>query len=116
MYHPGTEQIPGSCMDYYAIDGCVLYSDGANRLALYQADNALLSFCKPYFCEKVGALPQNTHDVWPLLFDNTWDTNFPPDSNGLMSFRFELFAGQDFPLADALRRGEAMTAGVAKIK
>lgn len=116
VYHPGTEQIPGSCMDYYAIDGCVLYSDGANRLALYQADNALLSFCKPYFCEKVGALPQNTHDVWPLLFDNTWDTNFPPDSNGLMSFRFELFAGQDFPLADALRRGEAMTAGVAKIK
>ena len=116
VYHPGMEQMPGSCMDYYAIDGCVLYSDGADRLALYQADNALLSFCKPYFCEKVRTLPENVHDVWPLLFDNTWDTNFPADSNGLMVFRFELFAGRGFSFADAFRRGEAMTMGLSKIK
>ena len=115
-YHPGVEQIPGSCMDYYAVDGCVLYANGAERLALYQSDNALLSFCKPYFCDKVRALPENTHDVWPLLFDNTWDTNFPADSNGLMVFRFELFAGRDFSFAEALRRGEDMTMGLAKIK
>ncbi len=116
VYHPGAEQLPGSCMDYYAVDGCVLYSRGADRLALCQTDNALLSFCKPYFCEKVRTLPKNTHDLWPLLFDNTWDTNFPPDSHGLMVFRFELFAGKEFSFADALRRGEAMAEGVAKIR
>ena len=116
IFRPGIDQIPGSCMDYYAVDGTVLYRNGRDNLVFHQKDNALLSLGKPYFCEKVKRVPENTHDLWPILFDNTWDTNFPPDSNGLMEFRFEWFVDRDLRFDAAVRRSESLAQGLLKIK
>jgi hypothetical protein len=90
---PGTQQIPGSCMDYFAIDGWVRYTDAERCWLISSRDAAVVSFEQPNVSQRINQFPKDAGKVLFMLFNNTWDTNFAADSHGIMEFSFDITCG-----------------------
>lgn len=87
---PGSGQIPGTCMDYYTIDGWVSYKNDDAYWLISSRDAAMVSLGGRNCFAKIDHLPENTETLYYRLFDNTWDTNFEANSMGLFEYRFDL--------------------------
>ena len=87
---PGSGQIPGTCMDYYTIDGWVSYKNDDACWLISSRDAAMVSLGGRNCFAKIDHLPENTETLYYRLFDNTWDTNFEANSMGLFEYRFDL--------------------------
>lgn len=111
-FAPGIDQIPGSCMDFYAIDGWVWYGDTKGWL-WNGRDSALVSFGATNVMARQKTIPRNSGELYARLFDNTWDTNFAGGTDGLMTFRFDMAA--DIEKADAHKAAEAMAAELVTV-
>ena len=89
QFRPELDQLPGSCMDYYAIDGWIHYPSG---WLLNSVDSALVTFgSTSVVARKTSTLGPANH-VYMRLFDNIWDTNFAANTCGMMRFRFSAAA------------------------
>lgn len=93
IFRPGLDQIPGSCLDYYAIDGWVHHETPQQRWMVYSRDAALVCFGAPSQPARRTTLAENTHQMFFQLFDNTWDTNFSANAFGTMEFTFDIAHG-----------------------
>ena len=102
-FTPGEGQIPGSCMDYYAIDGAVSWREGENAWLAGSRDAAVVSFGEPGIPKRIEGLPDNVDRALFMLFNNTWDTNFAADEHGAMEFAFDLLCGGGLPEDAACR-------------
>ena len=100
---PETGQLPGSCMDFYAIDGWLRYPNG---WLLSCRDNALVTFGSTSVVARKTATEGPGTDLYVRLFDNVWDTNFNANACGMMRFRFT--AAPDIPLDEAAEVSESM--------
>jgi hypothetical protein len=89
-FSPGAGQLPGSCMDYYVIDEWIHYQKGADGWLLVSRDAPVVSFGKHHVSQRINRLPEETGIALFMLFNNTWDTNFAADSQGIMEFSFDL--------------------------
>lgn len=90
---PGAGQMPGTCMDYYTIDGWVNYENVGESHLLASRDAAMVCFGGHNCFAKIKALPENMEKLYFRLFDNSWDTNFEANSMGLFEYRFDLLQG-----------------------
>ncbi len=97
---PGAGQIPNTCKDYYAIDGWVRYGNGATNWSIAAHEAAMVSFGKPNSFAKLKALPQDVEKLFFILYDNSWDTNFHVNANGLFEYNFDLKQTYDPEEAD----------------
>jgi hypothetical protein len=86
-FTPFSDQLPGSCRDYFAIDGWACYR--AQRLFVTR-DAPLVSVGGPRTLERRTAPPEDPHRILTVVFDNFWHTNFVADSHGEMEFQFDL--------------------------
>ncbi len=90
-FTPFHDQIPGTCRDYFGIDGCLLYSSADTDRAWISRDAPLVTFGKtPEPLQHRQAPPEAVNTVHAMVYDNTWLTNFPCDQPGVMEFRFTL--------------------------
>jgi hypothetical protein len=87
---PFADQLPGTCRDYFAIDGCVGYTTGEGNWYWWSRDCPLVSFGSPAVFAFPGVPPRDAHRIHAQLFNNFWSTNFVADSSGVMEFRFDL--------------------------
>jgi len=101
IFEPGRDQIPGSCMDYYAIDGSVTWRREDRTWQIGSRDAALVSFGDPTCGQRIKSLPEEMNRVYFMLFNNIWDTNFAADEHGAMEFVFDILTG-DLPHDAAL--------------
>lgn len=103
---PYTDQLEGSCRDYYAIDGWAKYATGVGDWLWVTRDAALVVVGGPHTVEKRMTPPADTHRLLAMVFDNFWHTNFVANSNGTFQFQFELMwrekIDQPARLAEAL--------------
>ena len=95
FFTPGDDQIPGSCMDYYAIDGTVVYEAEGEKWIVGSRDAALVSFGRPNVSQRIDEPDDAGNRMLFMLFNNTWDTNFAADAIGVMEFSFDLLCGQN---------------------
>ncbi len=102
---PEKDQLPGSCMDYYAIDGWLRYPGG---WLLVCRDNALVGFGISGAVARKSVTGGPPCRVFARVFDNTWDTNFRGNACGQMRFRF--CAAADIPDEEAECTAEALDA------
>ena len=89
-FTPYTDQLEGSCRDYYAIDGWAHYPTPFGEWLWVTRDAALVSVGGPHTVERRRAAPDDKHRLLAMVFDNFWHTNFVADSHGEMEFQFEL--------------------------
>lgn len=92
-FRPERDQFPGSCMDFYAIDGWVNYPNG---WFMNSTDAALLTFGSTSVVARKTTTMGKPNRLYFRLFDNIWDTNFNANACGMMQFRFAVTS--DIPL------------------
>ena len=99
-FRPGLDQIPGSCKDYYAIDGWVHHQNGQDSWMISSRDAALMTFEKPSQPRRRTDDPTDCHKMFSQVFDNTWDTNFNANAFGVMEFSFDIATGVSLDACD----------------
>ena len=88
---PYRDQLPGTCRDYFAIDGWADYSTPAGQWLWISRDAPLVTFGQHnVLAHRTAGIPDNTHRMLAMLFNNMWYTNFVADSHGVMEFQFDL--------------------------
>ena len=105
-FTPYRDQLPGSCRDYFAIDGWAHYPTNEGHWLWVTRDAPLVSVGSPHVVELHQKEPARTHRILAMVFDNSWHTNFVADSHGTMEFEFDLIwkpsIANPADLADAL--------------
>lgn len=89
-FTPYRDQLPGSCRDYYAIDGWAKYRTDAGDWLWVSRDAPLVTVGGPHTVARRTDAPADTHRLLAIVFDNCWHTNFVADSNGTVEFQFDL--------------------------
>jgi hypothetical protein len=87
---PYEDQLPGSCRDYFGIDGWVHYQTPQGNWIWVSRDAPLVTFGGQQVLARRKDAPEETHRVLAMIFDNRWFTNFVADSHGAMEFQFDL--------------------------
>jgi len=87
---PYRDQLPGTCHDYFAIDGTVKYDTPHGHWLWFSRDAALVTFGDNSVLMKRSAAPSGRGRILAMVFNNFWYTNFPGNSHGALEFRFDL--------------------------
>jgi hypothetical protein len=89
-FTPFTDQFPGTCRDYFCIDGWAHYATPDGHWLWVTRDAPLITLDGPHPKSRLAAPPARTGRVLAILYDNFWYTNFQGDSPGVMEFQFDL--------------------------
>ena len=89
-FTPFTDQLSGTCRDYFAIDGWAHYSTPAGHWLWVTRDAPLVTLDGPHPKSHLTAPPARTGRMMAIVYDNFWYTNFQGDSPGVMEFQFDL--------------------------
>lgn len=89
-FTPYTDQLPGSCRDYFAIDGWAHYTTPDGHWLWASRDAPLMTLGGPHVWMRRNDAPEDAHRVLAMLFNNAWHTNFAGDEHGTMEFQFDL--------------------------
>ncbi len=103
-FTPFEDQLPGSCRDYFAIDGWANYTTPDGHWLWVSRDAPLISFGNSPTLARQTRTPKDPHRLLAMLFNNFWYTNFSADEHGIMEFQFDLAwtkPGQSAPEAQA---------------
>ncbi|MCU0959795.1 MAG: hypothetical protein MUF48_06790 [Pirellulaceae bacterium] len=89
-FTPFTDQLPGSCRDYFAIDGWAHYTTPDGHWLWVSRDAPLVTLDGPHLKARITVPPPRPGRVLAIVYDNCWYTNFVGDSPGVMEFQFDL--------------------------
>ncbi len=89
-FTPFTDQFPGTCRDYFAIDGWAHYATDDGHWLWVTRDAPLITFDGPHPKSHLTEPPPRTGRILAIVYDNFWYTNFQGDSPGVMEFQFDL--------------------------
>ena len=89
-FTPFTDQLTGTCRDYFAIDGWAHYTTPAGHWLWVTRDAPLVTLDGPHPKSRLTAPPAHTGRMMAIVYDNFWYTNFQGDSPGVMEFQFDL--------------------------
>jgi len=89
-FTPFTDQLRGTCRDYFAIDGWAHYTTSAGHWLWVTRDAPLITLDGPHPKGRLTAPPSRTGRMLAIAYDNFWYTNFQGDSPGVMEFQFDL--------------------------
>lgn len=89
-FTPFTDQLSGTCRDYFAIDGWAHYRTAGGNWLWVTRDAPLITLDGPHPKSHLTAPPPRTGRILAIVYDNCWYTNFQGDSPGVMEFQFEL--------------------------
>lgn len=86
---PFEDQLPGTCREYFSIDGWAHYQSPAGRWLWVTRDAPLVALGDHQVLARNKA-PDNPGRILTMVFNNVWFTNFVADSHGAMEFQFDL--------------------------
>ncbi len=90
---PFEDQLPGTCREYFSIDGWARYQTPAGRWLWVTRDAPLVALGDHQVLAQPAAAPENPGRIFTMVFNNVWFTNFVADSHGRLEFQFD-FAWQ----------------------
>ena len=82
--------MPGTCRDYFSIDGWLNYATPAGQWLWSTRDAPLVTFQDHQVLARALEVPVQTNRVLAMLFNNVWFTNFVADCHGVLEFQFDL--------------------------
>jgi hypothetical protein len=100
-FTPYEDQLPGSCKDYFAIDGWALYATKDGQWLWVSRDAPLVTFNRPEIWKR-RTTPAPVDRLLAVIFNNFWYTNFLGDEHGSMEFQFDLLWKPSIPDPQAL--------------
>jgi hypothetical protein len=100
-FTPYEDQLPGSCRDYFTIDGWADYETKDGHWLWVSRDVPLVTFHHPEVWSR-RTTPAPTDRLLAIIFNNFWYTNFVGNENGSMEFQFDLLWKPSIPDPSAL--------------
>jgi len=88
-FTPFTDQLPGTCRDYFGIDGWAHYRTSEGHWLWVTRDAPLIALDGPHPKSGLTTPPERTGRLVAIVYDNFWYTNFQGDSPGVMEFEFD---------------------------
>ena len=107
---PFRDQFPGTCRDYFAIDGWADYQTPEGHWLWVSRDAPLLALGEHNTLAKRTDTPRDAHRMFAMVLNNFWYTNFVADSHGVMEFQFELAWKKALPGEAAEQLAESLLA------
>ncbi|WP_413371972.1 glycoside hydrolase [Paenibacillus taichungensis] len=103
LVRPWKDQIPGTCLDYSAVQSGIAWQDNDRSLLLAVPDTPLVQWgTLDYETRKVHT--QQTPDAQPeayaWLMTNYWETNFKATLGGFYEFQYHISAGGRLSVED----------------
>ncbi|MBN2507205.1 MAG: hypothetical protein JXQ71_10965 [Verrucomicrobia bacterium] len=92
---PFHDQLPGTCRDYFAIDGWAHYATPEGHWLWVTRDAPLMTLDGPHPKSRLASPPPHTGRLVSIVYDNFWYTNFQGDSPGVMEFQYDLLWRDD---------------------
>ena len=90
-YAPYSDQIPGTCTDFFAIDDWVKYPVSDKGGWLWSSrDAGLVCFGGNQFGVKGKYLPEYSNELCAMVYNNMWEVNVLDDCIGEMEFQFDI--------------------------
>lgn len=109
-FTPFEDQLPGTCRDYFAIDGWAHYTTGDGSWLWVSRDAPLVTLGGPQPLAKLTSPPARTGLLCSMVYNNLWYTNFVGDCPGVMEFQYDLAWRHELDAADAERMADTMAA------
>jgi hypothetical protein len=90
-FSPYKDQIPGTCTDYFVIDGWVQYPSSTSGSWIWSSrESPFIAFDSPQFAVKAIDPPDHMNKILAMVYNNLWFTNFNGNCPGVMEFQFDL--------------------------
>ncbi|MBM3861856.1 MAG: hypothetical protein FJ395_19715 [Verrucomicrobia bacterium] len=89
-FTPFNDQIPGTCRDYFALDGWADYATPDGHWLWVSRDAPLVGFDSPEIWTRRQTPPKHPERLLAMIFNNFWFTNWVADEHGVMEFQFDL--------------------------
>ncbi|HOW64315.1 MAG TPA: hypothetical protein P5186_14930 [Candidatus Paceibacterota bacterium] len=101
-FTPFTDQLFGTCRDYFAIDGWAEYITPQGRWLWVSRDAPLMTMGSKPTLSRRQTPPRDPGRLLAMIFNNFWYTNFAADEHGIMEFQFDVIWRNDAntPTAD----------------
>jgi hypothetical protein len=99
---PFQDQLPGTCRDYFAIDGWADYATADGHWLWVSRDAPLVALGSSPTLARLAEPPADPNRLLAMVYNNFWYTNFLADEAGIMEFQFDLVwrASLDRPAGD----------------
>lgn len=97
-FRPGTDQLPGTCMEYTMSDDGLAYVSPSSSVLIAAHDAPLfyrgeMRHHPIRLCE--GLEEDNKQPIYSWVMNNTWETNFKMDLSGFASFEYSLWLSDE---------------------
>jgi hypothetical protein len=89
-FTPYRDQLPGSCRDYFAVDGWAHYCVPEGDWLWVTRDAPPVVVGGPHTASHHQSEPADPRRLLSMIFDNCWHTNFVAGSIGAMEFQLDL--------------------------
>ncbi|WP_426250822.1 glycoside hydrolase [Paenibacillus pabuli] len=103
LVRPWKDQIPGTCLDYSAVQSGIAWQDNDRSLLLAVPDTPLVQWgTLDYGTRKVHTqqAPDAQPEAYAWLMTNYWETNFKATLGGFYEFQYHILAGDRLSSAD----------------
>ena len=113
ILRPRIDQLPGSCVDFYAVQNAVVFDSAAPIvLACTDAPMVTMGPLEEGPVRLMGEGAPNVDEVYSWVMNNFWETNFKASLGGFHQFHYELAVLDASPVDSAFEVAETMNEGV----
>lgn len=106
ILRPRIDQLPGACIDFYAIQNGMCYCSNESSVIIATPDTPLISVgdIKAHEILLSGeADTKNIDQVYAWVMNNYWETNFKVDLGGFHQYRYTLLTSDTSSAEEAIR-------------
>jgi len=111
---PRIDQLPGTCVDFYAVQNGLVFRQGEADVILTVPDTPLvwMGTLRAHPIRLMGEGVPNEDEVYSWVMNNFWETNFKASLGGFYQFHYELETAQRGDVRAAFRKAEALCEGL----
>jgi alpha-mannosidase len=101
---PHLDQIPGSCRDYFTVQGWVDFNNGEHGVTIATPENPMVQLGDFHFAHDQPEVMLERAMLLGWVTNNYWETNFPGAQPGVVTARYAILPyGGDFDESRAYR-------------
>lgn len=113
VFRPRVDQLPGTCVDFYAVQNgaSVVESDGSLILACKDAPLVSMGTLESHPIRLMGEGDRNQDALYSWVMNNFWETNFRASLGGFYQFRYTMQLTNTTDAAKVMAEAEAINEG-----
>lgn len=113
ILRPRIDQLPGSCIDFYAVQNGAAFVDTKSSVILASLDAPLMTMgtLEAHPIKLMGEGCPNNDSLYSWVMNNFWETNFHASLGGFYQFRYTLALSDETDPITIFKTAEAINEG-----